>query len=344
VAKKVQIESILKLTDVDIDPRIFQKISRSIAGIPITLGKANTQIKTADRSMKQLASSTQSVRPALEGNARAARLFLQRMTQFAILLPTFATLNKALQGSVSFLIDLEAEVKRIISLDIDGLGDRFDDIADAAFRIGQEFRISALEAAKGIRLFVQAGFTLAEAEDLAATAALAAKVSTLEVAEAQEFAIAATKIFGDELGDLGEAFDKVIRVEDLAAVGAQDIAEAFRTGGNALAFATKSFEDTIGLISGLREQTRKSGREVGTFFKTLSTRITAAGEAQNAVRGLGVEVTNLDGSIRPLADVLVDIQEKFNSLTESQQANIAKSIAGVRQFESFLATIKLIRS
>jgi len=340
MAKRIQIESILKLTDVDIDPRIFQKISRAIAGVPVSLGQTNTRLKQADRGMRQLASSTQSVRPALEGNARAARLFLQRMTQFAILLPAFATMNKALQGSVSFLVDLEAEIKRIISLDIDGLGNRFNDIADAAFRIGTEFRVSALEAAKGIRLFVQAGFSLQQAEELAATAALAAKVSTLEVAEAQEFAIAATKIFGDELGDLSEAFDKVIRVEDLAAVGAQDIAQAFRTGGNALAFATKSFEDTIGLIAGLREQTRKSGREVGTFFKTLSTRITAAGEAQNAVRGLGVEVVNLDGTLRPLAEVLVDIQGKFNGLTESQQANIAKSIAGVRQFESFLAVVK----
>jgi TP901 family phage tail tape measure protein len=340
MAKKIQIESILRLTDVDIDPRIFQKISRAIAGVPISLGQTNTKLKQADRSMRQLATSTQSVRPALEGNARAARLFLQRMTQFAILLPAFATLNKALQGSVSFLVDLEKEVKSIISLDIEGLGSRFNDIADAAFRIGAEFRVSALDAAKGIKLFVQAGFSLEEATDLASQSALAAKVSTLEMAEAQEFAIAATKIFGDELGDLGEAFDKIVRVEDLAAVGAQDIAQAFRTGGNALAFATKSFEDTIGLIAGLREQTRKSGREVGTFFKTLSIRITAAGEAQNAVKGLGVEIANLDGSLRPLAEVLTDIKGKFDGLTESQQANISKSIAGVRQGEAFLATIK----
>ena len=339
MAKKLQLQTTLKLVDVDIDPKIFQKISRAIAGIPLTLGATNTQIKAASRNMKDLAASTASVTPALEGNARAARLFLQRMTQFAILLPTFATLNKAIQGSVGFLVDLEAEVKKIISLDIQNLSDKFDEIADSAIRIGKEFRISAAEAAKGITLFIQAGFSLAEAQDLAAASALAAKVSTLDVGEAQEFAIAATKIFGDELGSISEAFDKIIKVEDLAAVGAQDIAEAFRTGGNALAFATKSFEDTIGLISALREQTRKSGREVGTFFKTLATRITAAGEAQNAVRGLGIEVQNLDGSLRPLAEVLVDIKGKFDGMTEAQQSNISKSIAGVRQFESFLATI-----
>lgn len=339
MAKKLQLQTTLKLVDVDIDPKIFQKISRAIAGIPLTLGATNTQIKAASRNMKNLAASTASVTPALEGNARAARLFLQRMTQFAILLPTFATLNKAIQGSVGFLVDLEAEVKKIISLDIQNLSGKFDEIAESAISIGKEFRISASEAAKGITLFIQAGFSLAEAQDLASASALAAKVSTLEVGEAQEFAIAATKIFGDELGSISEAFDKIIKVEDLAAVGAQDIAEAFRTGGNALAFATKSFEDTIGLISALREQTRKSGREVGTFFKTLATRITAAGEAQNAVRGLGIEVQNLDGTLRPLAEVLVDIKGAFDGMTEAQQANISKSIAGVRQFESFLATV-----
>lgn len=344
MAKKLQLQTTLKLVDIDIDPKIFQKISRAIAGIPLTLGATNTQIKAASRNMKDLAASTASVTPALEGNARAARLFLQRMTQFAILLPTFATLNKAIQGSVGFLVDLESEVKKIISLDIQNLSDKFNDIAESAIRIGKEFRISAAEAAKGITLFIQAGFSLAEAQDLASASALAAKVSTLDIAEAQEFAIAATKIFGDELGSISEAFDKIIKVEDLAAVGAQDIAEAFRTGGNALAFATKSFEDTIGLISALREQTRKSGREVGTFFKTLATRLTAAGEAQNAVRGLGIEVQNLDGTLRPMAEVLVDIKAKFDGMTEAQQANISKSIAGVRQFESFLATINSLDS
>jgi hypothetical protein len=45
-----------------------------------------------------------------------------------------------------------------------------------------------------------------------------------------------------------------------------------------------------------------------------------------------------------MADVLVDIKAKFDGMTEAQQANIAKSIAGVRQFESFLATINSLDS
>jgi TP901 family phage tail tape measure protein len=322
VANRIQLEAVLQLTDVQIDPKVFSKISRAVAGLPKGLGQTAKGLAKADRGMRTLAGSTAKLKANMDVNSRAARLLLQRMTQFAILLPTFATLNRALQGSVKFMVDFEAEIKRIISLNIDQLGDKFDDIAKAAFKIGREFRISALEAAQGIKLFTQAGFALGEAEQLAATAALAAKVSTLEVAEAQELAISVSKVFGKTTDELADSFDKIIKVEDLAAVGAQDIAQAFRTGGNALAFATKSFEDTIGLIAALREQTRKSGREVGTFFKTLSTRIAAAGEAQNAVRNLGVEVVNLDGSLKPLAEVLGNIKIKFDALSESQKANV----------------------
>jgi TP901 family phage tail tape measure protein len=340
MANTVQLEAILKLTGVQIDRSVFTQISRATAGLPGALADTGRAATKANTGMRRLGRGVRDVKTELTNGERAARQFLQRMAQFAILLPTFATLNRALQGGVRFLVDFEAEIRKIQALDIDGLADSFGAIADQALKIGTEFGSTATEVVQGIRLFKQAGATIEEAFEQARVSTLAARTSTLDLAESQEFVVALTQIFGDQAGDLESALDKVVKVEDLAAAGAQDIAEAFRTGGNALAFATKSVDDTIGLIAALREQTRKSGREVGTFFKTLSTRITAAGEPQQAVRALGVEVKNLDGSLRPLIDVLGDLENAFNNLTEAEQANAAKSIAGVRQFESFLGVIK----
>jgi TP901 family phage tail tape measure protein len=336
---KIQLDAVLRLVDVKINPRVFQQISRSVAGMPAGLqattkgiAAANTQATGLNRTLKQTATQ-------LSTSERAARLFLQRMAQFAVLLPAFATLNRSLQGGVKFLFEFDKELRNIVRINIEGLIDRLDEIGDRALTIGKNFGQSATEVAASIRLFAQAGFEIEQAFRLTEAATLATKTSTLDLANSQELLVAIIKQFDVEAQGAEAALDKFVRVEDLAAAGAQDLAEALRTGGNALAFASKSLDDTIGLIAALREQSRKSGREIGTFFKTLSTRLLAAGEARNAVEALGVQVENADGSLRPLLAILNDLKTAFDGLTEAQAANAAKAIGGIRQFESLLATL-----
>jgi TP901 family phage tail tape measure protein len=336
---RVQLDGVLRLVDVQIDPRVFQRISRSVAGLPMNLQLTGKGLRDVDARAKNFNKTLKGTTAQLSAGQRAGKLFLQRMAQFAVLLPTFATLNRALQGGVKFLFEFDKELRNIVRIDIEGLSDRMEEIAARALDIGKALGTSAAEALGAIRIFTQAGFQIEAAFDLADASILAAKTSTLELASSQELAIALTKQFSIEAENISEALDKVVKVEDLAALGAQDVSDAFRTGGNALAFASKSLDDTLGLIAALREQSRKSGREVGTFFKTLSTRLLAAGEARNAVEALGVTVENVDGSLRPLLDILNDLKVAFDGLTESQAASAAKSIGGVRQFESLLATL-----
>jgi TP901 family phage tail tape measure protein len=339
MVNQVQLDAILRLVDVRISPRVFQQISRQTAGLPTSLRETNKQLKKTAPHARELNKTLRNTNKQLTQNARIARLFLQRMAQFAVLLPTFATLNKALQGSVKFIFDLDSAIRDVIRINITELADQFGAIRDGAFETAEAFGISAVEVVNTTKTFVQAGFDIAAAQDKARAAILATQVSTLTSAQAIEVFIAAQKQSGAEGENAEAVLDRLARVEDLAAVNAADVAEAFRTGGNALAEFSKSIDDSIGLIAALREQTRKSGREIGTFFKTLQTRIFAAGEARTAVEALGVRVQELGGELRPTLDVLNDLRAAFDGLTEAERANAAKAIAGIRQFESLTATI-----
>lgn len=339
---KVQLEAILKLVDVDINPNVFRKISQAVAGLPASanrtanaLGGINTQAQNVNRTLN-------TTRQTLSNNERAARLFLQRMSQFAILLPTFATLNHAIQGGVKFLFEFDSALRDIVRVDVGNLSGRMEEIGDAALQTALDFGVLAKEVLEVTKIFVQAGLSIEESQERARLAILASQVSTLNSADAIEFFIASTNQFKLSSEDLRLALDGLVKVEDLAAVEAQDVAEAFRTGGNSLAVFGKDINDAIGIISALREQTRKSGSEIGTFLKTLQTRIFAAGESRTALEGLGVAVENIDGSLRPTLAVLTDLKTKFDNLTEAQQANAAKAIAGVRQFEELLGTLESI--
>jgi TP901 family phage tail tape measure protein len=336
---KVQLEAVLKLVDVQINPQVFQKISQSVAGMPPALGKSSDALKKTGVHADTLNKKLRGTKEVINANERAARLFLRRMAQFAILLPTFATLNRAIQGGVKFLFDFDSALRDIVRIDIGNLKDRMEEVGDAALATAVKYGVTGTEVLRATRIFKQAGFTIEESQAKAEAAILATQISTLTSAQATEVFIAAQKQFGAEGQNSISVLDKLAKVEDLAAVNASDVADAFRTGGNALAEFSKSIDDSVGIIAALREQSRKSGREIGTFLKTIQTRMFAAGEARSSLESLGVTVENLDGSLRPTLSVLDDLKDKFDGLTQAQRTNAAKSIAGIRQFESLLAVL-----
>lgn len=339
---KVQLEAILKLVDVQVNPQVFRKISQAMAGMPASLQQTGKALQGANQHAQGFNKTLSKTTSHLTQNEKVARLLLQRMAQFAILLPTFVTMNRAIQGSVKFLFEFDSALRDIVRTDVSGLSGRIEEIGDAALKTATDFGVLAQEVLGVVKVFVQAGLTIEQAQSRANLAILATQVSTLSSADAVEFFIAASEQFQLSTEGLTNALDALVKVEDLAAVEAQDVAEAFRTGGNSFAEFAKDINAGIGLISALREQTRKSGREIGTFYKTLQTRIFAAGEARDAIEGLGVEVENLDGSLRPTLAVLTDLKKAFNGLTEAQTANAAKAIGGVRQFESLIAALNSV--
>lgn len=341
---KIQLEGVLQLVDVDINPRVFKKISQATAGLPKALGATQTAAAGVGNTMQRVDRRVRDVNASLSQGSRVARQFLQRMAQFAVLLPTFATLNRAIQGGAAFIGEFETGLKNILRIDIAGVAGKLELVQNTVFEISREVGGAAEQILDTVRVFKQAGASIEESLDRARIATLATKTSTLELSEAQEVLIAVNEQFGFQGLSNIEILDKFAKVEDIAAVNAQDLAEALRTGGNALAFFTKDLNDTVGLIAALRQQTRKSGREVGTFFKTIATRLTAAGEARDAVEGFGVQVENLDGSLRPGLEILLDLKTAFDSLGEAEQASAAKAIAGVRQFESLLGVFNSLEN
>lgn len=344
MAKRVQLDAVLKVIQAEVNPQVFRKISQGVAGLPGAARKTGDEFKKTSGHAAGLNKRLKGVTQQLTANEKAARLFLQRMAQFAILLPTFATLNRAIQGSVSFLFDFDSALRDIIRVDVSGLASRIEEIGDAALQTAVDFGVTTTEVLSTTRVFKQAGDTIEESQERARVAILATQISTLSAAQATEVFIAAARQFGEVGQNSALVLDKLAKVEDIAAVNAADVADAFRTGGNALAEFAQNIDDAVGLIAALREQSRKSGREVGTFFKTLQTRIFAAGEARDAVEALGVQVENLDGSLRPTLPVLNDLKAAFDRLTAAQQATAAKSIAGIRQFESLVATLNSLES
>ena len=54
-------------------------------------------------------------------------------------------------------------------------------------------------------------------------------------------------------------------------------------------------------------------------------------KGSTALKKYGIEVVNLDGSVKPFGEVLAELKVKWDGMSESERNYIAESVAGNRQ-------------
>ena len=105
----------------------------------------------------------------------------------------------------------------------------------------------------------------------------------------------------------------------------------------------------IGYLATMEEVTQDSGESIGNSMKTILSRMTQVknsaledgttlNDVEKSLKNVGISLTDDSGEFRSMSDVLGDVSEKWDSLSNVEQSNIATTIAGVRQKEKFLLT------
>ncbi len=102
---KINIQGILELVDAKINSAVFQKISRATANLPKSLQATAAASNQLNTNMGRVNRTIQGTAQQLTVADKVAKKFVQRLAQFAVSLPIFQRLNRAIQGSVSFLAD-----------------------------------------------------------------------------------------------------------------------------------------------------------------------------------------------------------------------------------------------
>ena len=129
------------------------------------------------------------------------------------------------------------------------------------------------------------------------------------------------------------------------AKGIKIISDAVQASGQVAYDAGMSYEQLAAITAKVSERTREDGSSIGNALKTIITRTTKVGkmpqyadEVNNAtlsnasasLHAIGVDVYNPDGSDRGIITVMSELKDKWDDLTDAQQAKIAFDVAATR--------------
>lgn len=208
-----------------------------------------------------------------------------------------------------------------------------------AKQMGIETKFSATEAGQGLEYMAMAGWEVdsmlaglpgimnlaaASGEDLGQVSDIVTDSMTafnLEASRSAEFAdvlAQASARSNTDVSMMGQTFKYVAPV------------------AGALGFSIQDTATAIGLMANAGIK----GEQAGTSLRAMLTRIVKpTAEAEAAMSRIGLTVSNSDGSMRSLDEILRDLRTGFAGLSESEQASTAASLAGQEAMSGMLALI-----
>lgn len=110
-----------------------------------------------------------------------------------------------------------------------------------------------------------------------------------------------------------------------------------------------SYEYATAALTTITAKTRQSADIVGTALKTLFARIeglnlgetlddgTTLNKYSSALEAVGVNIKNEAGQLKDMDEILDEIGAKWGTIGKDQQIALAQTVAGVRQYNQFIA-------
>ena len=219
------------------------------------------------------------------------------------------------------------------------------------------------EIASIVTEFLRQGRSLQDSMKLAEVAAKSAKVAGISARDAVNYLTSAVNGFGLSADQAEDIADKFAAVAARSATNFEELAVAMSKVSPTAKSAGVSVDFMMGVIAKGIETTREAPENIGTAFKTIFARmreVTDLGKSmedgmnlnrvEKALLSVNVPLRDITGQFRNLEDVLLDVGNKWTTLTSVEQAYLATALAGSRQqprllaiFNDFARTKELIQ-
>lgn len=219
--------------------------------------------------------------------------------------------------------------------------------------VAKQLGVTTQEVISAAAEWSRLGYSIKDAETMAQVSSIFKSISPgMDMTDATDGLVSAMKAFDIEANQaLDGIASKVNAIGNSQAVSNKDIVEFLTRSSSAMSEANNTLEDTIALGTAATEITRDAA-SVGNALKTISMRIRGYDEETEEYIG-NVEVlngkiadltrtANNPGGISLFSDkdkttykstieLLRDISEIYDELTDKQQADLLEKLAGKRQ-------------
>lgn len=339
----------------------FADISGNVVTLTGNLEKAGNAMRvmasTASKSSSGMTSFGNSIKGMVSGNFKGAIADIaQYVSYFQV---TMKAIQAAKQGFNTFL-DYEKDLTNI-SYTMNMSPDQLQNLGTSAIDMAKDLSMSLNNTMDIYKIYANMNTTASEIQETAKPTAILSNLSSVDASTAADQVQGILQQFhmledgsttaADASMHIVDVLDKVSGSVGIDyAKGIKIISDAVQASGQVAYDAGMSYEQLAAITAKVSERTREDGSSIGNALKTIITRTTKVGkmpqyadEVDNAtlsnasasLHAVGVDVYNPDGSDRGIITVMSELKDKWDDLTDAQQAKIAFDVAATRQTSKF---------
>lgn len=256
-------------------------------------------------------------------------------------LTTSVTLPLVAMGTAALTVGIrfEQQMSRVGAI-AGATGSDLAALTDQAKELGASTAFSAGEVAQGMENMASAGFTVTEIMSSMAGVLDLAAVSGGDVALASEAMSTAINAFGLEAADAGHVANVFARAAADTNAETADMAEALKYAAPPAANLGMSLEDTAAAI-GIMSDAGIKGSSAGTALRASMTRLAKpTKQSAELIAELGLEMFDAQGNIKPMSDLVGELEDGLSGMTREQKAAALATIFGQEAMSGMMTLIE----
>ena len=250
----------------------------------------------------------------------------------------------AIAGTVSNQ-DLPAIVKKAEEMGLsftkgaDATETAMNILSAKAKEMGSTTKFSATESAAAFEYMAMAGWKTEDMLNGIEGIMSLAAASGEDLATTSDIVTDALTAFGMKASDAGHFSDVLAQASSNANTNVGMMGETFKYVAPVAGALGYTAEDTA-LAIGLMANAGIKGSSAGTALRSMMSRLTKpTKEVQSAMNRLGISLTDDNGKMKSLNEVMTDLRNGFNGLSEAEAAELASSLAGQEAMSGLLAIV-----
>ncbi len=218
-------------------------------------------------------------------------------------------------------------------------GGDLEKLTDKAKEMGAKTKFSATEAASAFEYMAMAGWKTEDMLNGIEGIMNLAAASGEDLATTSDIVTDALTAFGMSASDSGRFADVLAAASSNANTNVGMMGETFKYVAPVAGALGFSVEDTAVAI-GLMANSGIKASQAGTSLRSIMSRLAKpTDDVQIAMDALGISLTDSNGNMKSLNEVMGDLRKGFANLSEAEKASMAATIGGQEAMSGLLAIV-----
>lgn len=242
--------------------------------------------------------------------------------------------TQAVKAGASF----EAEMSKVSAIS-GSTGDDLKALTDKAKEMGKKTKFSATESAEAFEYMAMAGWKTDDMLNGIEGIMNLAAASGEDLATTSDIVTDALTAFGLSASDSAEFSDVLAAASSNANTNVSMMGDTFKYVAPVAGALGYSVQDTA-IAVGLMANSGIKASQAGTSLRAILSRLAKpTDQVQAAMDELGISLTDSNGNMKSMRQVMEDMRNGFAGLTKDQQANYAATIGGQEAMSGLLAIV-----